>query len=133
MRVILVVDDAPVIRRVAKRIIEDLGFKCIEAENGISALHSVKNFIPDAMIVDWDLVDMTGLEFINEFRKLKDSDRTKVFYCTSQIVVSEMTKAKRAGASEFLLKPFDREILTKKIQDSGLLNIEDTQVSSLVG
>ncbi len=125
MKVFLVVDDAPVVRRVASIVLEDLGFRVVGAENGIEALQRVKSFMPDAMMIDWDLVDMSGLEFLQEFKRLPGSGSTRIFYCTSQIAVSEMTRAKRMGADHFLLKPFDREILTYKIKESGLLSDGD--------
>ena len=101
MKVFLVVDDAPIVRRVAGIVLEDLGFHVVGAESGIEALQRVKSAMPDAIMVDWDLSDMSGLEFLQEFKRLSGSGATKIFYCTSQIAVAEMTRAKRLGAQHF--------------------------------
>lgn len=125
MKVFLVVDDAPIVRRVASIVLEDLGFRVVGADSGIEALQRVKSDMPEAIMIDWDLNDMSGLEFLEEFKRLPGSGATKIFYCTSQIAVSEMTRAKRLGAQHFLLKPFDREILTYKIKESGIVSEDD--------
>ncbi len=120
MKVFMLVEDAPVIRKVANRILSDLGFVVIEASDGFDALEKCRDTMPDGMIVDWDLPRMSGVEFISEFKKIDGSKKTKVLYCTSEIMVSDMTKAKRAGATSFLLKPFNREILLHKLIEAGI-------------
>ena len=120
MKVFLLVEDAPVIRKVANRILSDLDFVVIEASDGFEALEKCRNAMPDGMIVDWDLPRMSGIEFINEFKKIDGSKKTKILYCTSEIMVSDMTRAKRAGATAFLLKPFNREILLHKLIEAGI-------------
>lgn len=115
MKIFLIVDDSPVIRKVASRIISDLGYVVVESEDGLDALEKAQNSMPDAILVDWDLPSMSGVEFIEEFRKLPGSKATRIVFCTSEVIVSEMTRAKRAGANGFMLKPFNREIITHKI------------------
>lgn len=121
MRIFLIVDDSPVIRRVASRILTDLGFSVVEAEDGPSALEKARREIPDVMLVDWHLGSMTGLEFLEEFNKLPGSHLAKVLYGTSEIMISDMTRAKRLGACGFLMKPFNREILIHKLLETGLI------------
>ena len=89
----------------------------IEANDGADALDKCRYNLPDGVLVDWDLPNITGVEFIEELRKLPDSQRVKVMYCTSEILVSEMTKAKRAGADGFLMKPFRKAGLEEAIND----------------
>ena len=125
MKIFLVVDDSPVIRKVADRILTDLGYAVVEAEDGYSALDIVRRELPDAMLVDWDLGNMTGLEFLEEFNQINGSHLTTKIYCTSEIAISNMTKAKRLGASGFLMKPFNREIVVHKLQELGLLDGEN--------
>lgn len=120
MKIFMIVDDSPVIRKVAHRILSDMGFVVVEADDGLEALTKCADNMPDVLLVDWDLPSMSGVELIEEFRKLADSANTKVLYCTSEIMVSEMTKAKRAGAHGFLMKPFDRAILSYKLAELGL-------------
>ncbi|MGI9350204.1 MAG: response regulator [Rhizobiaceae bacterium] len=120
MKIFMLVDDSPVIRKVANRILSDVGFVVVEANDGYEALEKCKGSMPDALIVDWDLPSMTGLEFIEEFVKLKDAQNARLLYCTSEIMVSDMTKAKRAGCHAFLMKPFNREILLQKVVEAGV-------------
>ncbi|MDJ0612475.1 MAG: response regulator [Rhizobiaceae bacterium] len=122
MRIFMIVDDSPVIRRVGCRIISDLGFSVVEAGDGFEGLEKARREMPDVIMVDWDLVGMTGLEFIEDLNKIPASQHTKVLYCTSEIMIPEMTKAKRAGASGFLMKPFNREIVIHKLIESGVMD-----------
>lgn len=121
MKIFLIVDDSPVIRRVANRILTDMGFSVVEAEDGPSALEVARREIPDVMLVDWDLGNMTGLEFLEEFNKLPGAHLAKVLYGTSEIMISDMTRAKRLGAMGFMMKPFNREILIHKLVETGLI------------
>ncbi len=120
MKIFLLVDDSPVIRKVANRILSDSGFVVVEAGDGYEALEMCRGNIPDAILVDWDLPSMSGIEFIEQFSMLDDSGRTRILYCTSEIMVSEMTKAKRAGCHAFMMKPFNREILLHKLAEAGV-------------
>ena len=120
MKIFLIVDDSPVIRKVANRILSDLGFVCIEAADGDEALEKCKYEMPDAILLDWDTPGMSSLEFLSSFSDLEGHSSVRIIYCTSEIMVSEMTKAKRAGANAFMMKPFNRSILQTKIREAGL-------------
>ena len=120
MKIFLLVDDSPVIRKVAGRILKDVGFIVVEASDGPEALEVCRNNMPDAILVDWDLPSMTGIEFISEFNRMEGSVDTRIVYCTSELMISEMTKAKRAGCHGFMMKPFNREILLHKIAEAAI-------------
>lgn len=120
MQVIMIVDDSPVIRKVADRLLRDMGFIVIETGDGSEALNMCSHKMPDAILVDWNLPSMSGTEFIQEFRALDGAQKVKILFCTSEIMVAEMTRAKRAGASGFLMKPFDRNILDTKLREIGM-------------
>lgn len=124
MKIFMIVDDSPVIRRVANRILTDMGFSVVEAEDGAMALEIARREVPDAMLVDWDLGNMTGLEFMEEYNKIPGSHLARILYCTSEIMISDMTKAKRLGAVGFLMKPFNRHILVQKLIETGLIDKE---------
>ena len=124
MRLFLVVDDSPVIRKVVARILTDIGYSVVEAADGYAALESARRALPDAMLIDWDIGNMSGIEFLEEFNQLAGSHQTKKIYCTSEIVIPNMAKAKRLGASGFLMKPFNREIVIHKLQEIGLIDGE---------
>ncbi|MEO0369614.1 MAG: response regulator [Pseudomonadota bacterium] len=118
----MIVDDSPVIRSVGGRIIGDLGFSVVEAADGFEALEKCRREMPDVILVDWDLTSMSGLELIEELNKNLASQHTKILYCTTEIMIPEMTKAKRAGVNGFLMKPFNREIVIHKLVEAGIID-----------
>ncbi|WP_181706711.1 response regulator [Chthonobacter rhizosphaerae] len=121
MKHCLVVDDSSVIRKVARRILEDLSFAISEAEDGQQALESCRQQMPDAILLDWNMPVMDGLEFLAQLRKLDGGEAPKVVFCTTENDVGHIAKAIRAGANEYIMKPFDREIVEAKFQEVGLI------------
>ena len=121
MKKCLVVDDSSVIRKVARRILEDIGFEITEAEDGQQALDACKTEMPDAVLLDWNMPVMDGLEFLSKLREENGGDEPIVVFCTTENDVAHITKAIRAGANEYIMKPFDREILSAKFQEVGLV------------
>ena len=121
MKTCLIVDDSSVIRKVARRILEGLDFQIGEAENGEKAVEVCKRGMPDAILLDWNMPVMDGLEFLAQLRKLDGGDAPKVVFCTTENDVGHIARAIRAGANEYIMKPFDREIVEAKFQEVGLL------------
>ncbi len=123
MRIFMIVDDSPVIRKVARRILEGMGHVVAEAADGLEALEKCQVNMPDVVIVDWEMPRMNGVEFISQFKFLKNSENTKLLFCTSEVNISEMTKAKRAGCHGYIVKPFTRDILDKGLSNVGIETI----------
>ena len=121
MRIFLIVDDSPVVRKVGNRILSDLGFSVVEAGTGEQALEYARRQLPDVVLIDWKLGLMSGTEFLEEFMKIPGCNETEILYCTSEIAIPEMTKAKRLGADAFIMKPFDHEVLKHKLTEIGLI------------
>lgn len=121
MKHCLVVDDSSVIRKVARRILEGFDLKISEAENGQSALALCKQAMPDGILLDWNMPIMDGYEFLAELRSLPGGDAPKVVFCTTENDVSYITRAMRAGADEYVMKPFDKEIIGSKFAEVGLI------------
>jgi two-component system chemotaxis response regulator CheY len=119
MTKILVVDDSAVIRKVARRILELQGFEVDEAENGSKALDCCAEAMPDAVLLDWNMPVMDGIQFLRELRKTPEGARPKVVFCTTENDVSQIARAVHAGADGYILKPFDKEILVSKFEDMG--------------
>lgn len=122
MKHCLLVDDSSVIRKVARRILEDFEFEVSEAEDGAQALEICRQTMPDLIFLDWSMPGIDGVEFLAILRKDEvDGDKPKVVFCTSENDVGQITRAMRAGADDYMLKPFDRSHIEAKLQEIDLL------------
>jgi two-component system, chemotaxis family, chemotaxis protein CheY len=116
----LVVDDSRVIRKVARRILEDLGFEIAEAADGMEALAWCRAAMPDAILLDWNMPVMGGLEFLRKLRAEPGGDAPVVIFCTVENDVAHIEEALDAGADEYIMKPFDGDIIEAKFAEVGL-------------
>lgn len=121
MKSCLVVDDSKVIRRVARRILEELDFEVEEAVDGQEALNKCQGGMPDAVLLDWNMPVMDGLEFLKRVRELQSGPQPVVVFCTTENDMSHIRLAMEAGADEYIMKPFDREIIEAKFLQVGLM------------
>ncbi len=121
MKHCLVVDDSAVIRKVARRILEGLAFQVSEAEDGQQALAVCKSGMPDAVLLDWNMPVMDGYEFLKQLRTLPNGRKPKVVFSTTENDVAHIARAMHAGADEYIMKPFDKDIMTLKFQEVGLV------------
>ena len=124
MKTCLVVDDSSVIRKVARRILEGLDFQISEAENGEEAIETCKNQLPDAILLDWNMPKMDGYDFLRVLRRLPGGDKPKVVFCTTENDVAHIARALHAGANEYIMKPFDKDIVADKFEQVGLISSE---------
>jgi two-component system chemotaxis response regulator CheY len=123
MRTCLVVDDSSVIRKIARRILEDLNFQIIEAEDGEKALQACRRALPDAVLLDWNMPVMDGYEFLGHLRRMPGGETPKVVFCTTENGMDHISRALDAGANEYIMKPFDKDIVAAKFQEVGLIEI----------
>ena len=121
MKTCLVVDDSSVIRKIASRILGEMNFRIIEAEDGAKALEACKHELPDAVLLDWNMPVMDGFEFMGHMRRLPGGDVPKVVFCTTENGIDHISRALHAGANEYIMKPFDKDIVTAKFQEVGLI------------
>jgi len=121
MKHCLVVDDSSVIRKVACRILEELDFEASEAENGLEALEHCRGSMPDVVLLDWNMPVMDGIAFLVALRKEMGREAPVVIFCTTENDIDHITRAITAGANEYIMKPFDREIIEAKFHEVGLL------------
>ena len=123
MKTCLVVDDSSVVRKIARRILEDMEFQITEAEDGEQALESCRETMPDAVLLDWNMPVMDGYEFLGNLRRLPGGDQPKVVFCTTENDVAHIARALGAGANEYIMKPFDKDIVAAKFQEVGLFTL----------
>jgi two-component system, chemotaxis family, chemotaxis protein CheY len=117
----LVVDDSKVIRRVARRILEELNFTIDEAEDGRDAWEQCQKSVPDMVLLDWNMPVMSGLEFLRVLRSTELAKQPVVIFCTTENDLAHIRVAVDAGADEYIMKPFDRDIMEAKLTQVGLL------------
>ena len=121
MRRCLIVDDSRVIRKVARRILEDLRFEIEEAADGLEALQACRRQMPEAILLDWTMPVVSGIEFLRRLRQEANGDKPTVVFCTTENDVERIAEALKAGADEYMMKPFDGDILQSKFAEAGLL------------
>ncbi len=117
----LVVDDSRVVRKVARRILEANGFAVAEAEDGSRALEQCRRTLPACVLLDWNMPVMNGLEFLLALRQEFGPDNPPVVFCTTENDIARIEQAISSGAQEFIMKPFDEDILIGKFAQVGLL------------
>lgn len=118
-RTCLIVDDSRIIRKVARRIIESLGFEVDEAADGADALAFCAATMPEVVLLDWNMPVMDGLTFLRRLRSLPGGAAPKVLFCTIETRAERIAEALSAGADDYVMKPFDGEILQSKFAEVG--------------
>ncbi|GJE55588.1 MULTISPECIES: response regulator [Methylobacterium] len=120
MRTALIVDDSAVIRKVARRILETANLQVSDAEDGETALALCMAEMPDVILLDWTMPKMDGYEFLKALRASPGGGQPKVLFCTTENDVGAIARALHGGADEYIMKPFDRDILMTKLEQVGL-------------
>jgi two-component system, chemotaxis family, chemotaxis protein CheY len=116
----LVVDDSGTIRSIARGILEANDFQVTEAANGQLALEACRAGLPDCVLLDWHMPVMNGMEFLRTLRAEFGAGHPVVVLCTTRTELSNVLEALASGAQEYIMKPFDTEILMGKLAQVGL-------------
>ena len=120
----LIVDDSKFIRHVAKGILDKLGFETNEADDGDTALEACEKDMPDAILLDWNMPRMgahDGIVFMRELRQRPGGGGPKILFCTAKNELEDVQQAITEGADEYIMKPFDEDIVRLKLEQVGLL------------
>ncbi len=118
-RTCLVVDDSRMIRKVARKIVEGIGYAVIEAENGEEGLARCRSSMPHLVVTDWNMPVMSGIEFVTALRAIPTQRRPRVVFCTTNSGARDIHKGIEAGADEYVIKPFDEASLISRLQAIG--------------
>jgi two-component system chemotaxis response regulator CheY len=116
----LVVDDSSIVRRMAGAMFRELGYKVSEAANGLRAVEHCKAHSPDVVLLDWNMPVMDGLDCLRTLRSSGTAPTARIMLCTSESSVTKIQTVLEAGADEYIIKPFDREVLRDKLILLGL-------------
>lgn len=113
---VLIVDDSPIVRKVARRILEDMNAKTSEATDGNQGLAACALMMPHAILVDGNMPDLSGFEFVRKLRRMPRGDQAKVIFWLCEINVSQIARATHAGADEVMFKPFDETLMRSRFE-----------------
>jgi two-component system chemotaxis response regulator CheY len=112
----LVIDDSRTVRIIIGQILREIGIEVLEAKNGVEALEQIKrNPDVELMLVDWNMPQMNGLDFIRVVRSNRDYDSVRILMVTSESQGEQVIEALKAGANEYLMKPFNKDVLLAKL------------------
>jgi two-component system chemotaxis response regulator CheY len=121
MKHCLIVDDSSSIRKVARRILEEVNVRASEAETRADALEHCSGEMPDCVLVDWIMPDGDVMKFLTKLRAMPGGDKPKVIYLTSENDEVNIARAMRTGADTYMMKPFDREAFLRPFVETGVL------------
>lgn len=117
MKRCMFVDDSAVIRKVARRILGSSELMIIEASTGFEGVSICAADMPDIIVVDSALPDMTAVEFIGRVRAIETPVKPQIAICLTEVDIAAIMRAKRAGAQGYLLKPFNRPQLLDRFRN----------------
>jgi DNA-binding response OmpR family regulator len=112
---IMVIEDEAVTRTLFKKFMEPHGFTVIEAVDGIDAFKKMDDKI-EVIFLDWLMPNMSGLEFLEEFRANKNMSHVKVIMVTALSEIDNVVDAMEEGADDYIIKPFNSDVLIEKIK-----------------
>ncbi len=116
----IVIDDSKSIRSILSKILIEIGFTVEEAANGIEALDVIKKDKVDLALVDWNMPTMNGYEFIQEVRKDNTYKDMRMMMVTTETEMNKVVEALEAGANEYVMKPFTKEMIIEKLTLMGM-------------
>jgi two-component system, chemotaxis family, chemotaxis protein CheY len=117
----LVIDDSKAMRSILSRMLQGLGFEVLEASNGREGIERLQaNGSVDLALVDWNMPEMNGLEFIRTVRAEQSYDGVLLMMVTTETEMENVVRALAAGANEYVMKPFTQEIILEKLQIFGM-------------
>lgn len=119
----VVIDDSSTMRRIVRSAVTALGFAVYEATDGRDALDLLGQIpnVPDICLVDWNMPNLNGLEFVRTVRKIDDFRAMWLMMVTTESEQSQIVRALAAGAHEYLIKPFTQDGLQAKLAYLGLV------------
>jgi two-component system chemotaxis response regulator CheY len=113
----LVVDDSSAMRAVLRVILKQSGFEVVEARNGSDGMQSLRRNGPVHLaLIDWNMPEMGGLEMLHVIRSDHSLDSMRVMMVTTETDLDQVQKALGCGADEYVMKPFNRDIIVDKLQ-----------------
>ena len=116
----LIIDDSRAMRALLGRILSELGFEVSEAGDGRQGLEQLRaNGIPDVALVDWNMPQMSGIEFVEAVRAVREYDAMRLVMVTTETEMTRVVKALGAGLDAYVMKPFTKEAVVEQLERIG--------------
>jgi two-component system chemotaxis response regulator CheY len=116
-----VIDDSKAMRLILGRMLRDLGFDVAEAVDGRDALEQLSEGLsPELILVDWNMPEMSGIDFVEAVRKPPFTSRARVLMVTTETELAQVVRALDSGVDEYVMKPFTKDTILEKLQLMGL-------------
>ena len=121
----LIVDDSRAILRILSGMLTDIGFAVAEASHGKEALAHLQAHVtspsrPHLVLVDWNMPEMNGLELVQAVRRDERFASIPLMMVTTETEMAQVLRALEAGAQEYVMKPFTKEVIEEKLRVLGL-------------
>lgn len=117
----LIVDDSRSMRMILTKILREIGFECSESADGQAALDRLnRGEAFDLMLVDWNMPIMNGYQLVCAVRSNPLLGDTRIMMVTTETSMTQVQAALNAGANEYLMKPFTKDLLLEKLQLIGI-------------
>lgn len=126
----LIIDDSRAMRGILSKILGELGFDTFQASDGMQALERLRESVQfNLALVDWNMPQMSGYEFVQKVRADEAFDDLVLVMVTTETEMAQVVKALEAGANEYIMKPFTKDVLADKLDLLGLLDAEECATS----
>jgi two-component system chemotaxis response regulator CheY len=113
---VLVIDDSRAVRIIIRNIVREMGMEVIEAGTGREGLEKLRqNPDVELVLVDWNMPEMNGLDFIRAVRAERAYDGVRIVMVTTETEGEQVCRALNAGANEYVMKPFSKDVLVAKL------------------
>ena len=113
---VLIIDDSSTIRLILRRFLDKMGCQVVEAENGREGLDRLKEMPHvDIVLVDWNMPEMSGLDFVRAVRTERTYDALPIVMVTTNTQIENVSEALTAGADEYVMKPFTLDVIREKL------------------
>ena len=113
----LVVDDSSTMRRILSNTLGSIGYTVTEAEDGVDALNKVREQKFDAIMTDWNMPKMNGLELVRNIRAMEEYKHIPIIMVTTEDGKREVITAIKEGVNNYIVKPFTAYVLREKLKD----------------
>ena len=116
----LIIDDSRAMRALLGRILSELGFEIAEAGDGQQGLEALRTQgVPDVALVDWNMPQMSGIEFVQAVRAIREYDAMRLVMVTTETEMTRVVKALGAGLDAYVMKPFTKEAVVEQLERIG--------------